>query len=606
LTNSSAKVYTDSGISLAESYKTHIIGIYHSMDILEMINGVLNSANNLLDFVFFWGGWLLVLEYPIAFLVKGIIKINKEKGKNPTPGKIGDLFSQTLIWIFVTFVAGIVWSLPEIFLILRFAWGENIHPILIILGFIQDFNVPSGLVSLWTTSLWGSTIFRWVELSLFLFYLAYLFGHKNGERRWLYSAVGHIAMLFIGLLIFNRWMGLIFISLPVLVAYYFSLYNLAVVLLPASNPEDRAEQRKRYFILVTYAWGVQFPMFVVDGHAWKKLEPRIPGDIAGDFPVPGLVWTRSHQVAAITGGTKFKRIDGPGVVFTGSLERPFQIFDLRLQVRTNEIEVVSKDGVSFKVRVFTAFRLDPEPWDKETYEKLRRMNPLLRGADKPSYTLGSFPFSHPRIQATLGVTSTKAAVEGTLIYWDQWVLNVVEDMARKVISQKNLDELWRPDKDEKFANALDVIANEIRTNAMLTLRGAGILVLASRVVNFSFPGEQGQIDEISKQQIATWGFEWERKRAQILSEAQAESERTQQEARAYAESLLLNSIAEGLQKAYDIDAKLPRYVIAMRFLSSLQDYVHKQTDEKSMEELQNSFKEWQEQFFTDHGKEKKR
>jgi len=576
------------------------------MDNLEMINGVLNSANNLLDFVFFWGGWLLVLEYPIVFFVKGIIKINKEKRKNPMPGKIGDLFFQTLILVIVTFVAGIVWSAPEIFLALRYSLSQGIPPALLVLDFILNFNIPPALVSLWTTWLWLSTLIRWGGLSLFLYGAARYFGKSNGEGRWRYSAIGHIAIIFIGLLIFNRWIGFIFISLPILVSYYFTLYNLAIVTLPASNPDDRDERWKRYVALVTYAWGIQFPMFAVDGHAWKKLEPRIPGDITGDLAATGLVWTRSHQVAAITGGTKFKRIDGPGVVYTGLLERPFQIFDLRLQTRTNEIDVVSKDGVSFKARVMTAFRLDPEPWDKQTYEKLRRMNPILRGADKPSYTLGSFPFSHLRIQATLGVTSTKAAAGGTLLFWDQWALNVVEDTARKVISQKNLDELWRPAEDVRFANALDAIANEIKANAMYTLRSAGILVFAARVVNFSFPGEQGQVDDISKQQIATWGSEWERRRSQILSEAQAESERTQQEARAYAESLLLNSIAEGLQKAHDIDEKLPRYVIAMRFLSSLQDYVHKQTDEKSMEELQNNLQEWQEQFLTDRGRGKKR
>jgi hypothetical protein len=173
-----------------------------------------------------------------------------------------------------------------------------------------------------------------------------------------------------------------------------------------------------------------------------------------------------------------------------------------------------------------------------------------------------------------------------------------------VISQKNLDELWRPAGNKKFTNALEKIANEIKENTNLIFRAKGILLVVARIVNFRFPSDNDQLDEISKQQLATWSFEWERKRSNILSEAQAESEHTQQEARAYAESLLLNSIADGLQKAKDIDPNLPRYVIAMRFLSSLQDYVHKQTDEKSREELQNNLKEWQEQFLTDHGKGK--
>ena len=65
---------------------------------------------------------------------------------------------------------------------------------------------------------------------------------------------------------------------------------------------------------------------------------------------------------------------------------------------------------------------------------------------------------------------------------------------------------------------------------------------------FQFFKQDNEIDEISKQQLATWSSEWERKRIRILSEAEAESEHSQQEARAYAESLLLNSIAEGYKK----------------------------------------------------------
>jgi len=240
---------------------------------------------------------------------------------------------------------------------------------------------------------------------------------------------------------------------------------------------------------------------------------------------------------------------------------------------------------------------------------LRPRNTLLRGANKLTHEKGSFKFSTARVQATLGVTSTKASAEAPLVYWDQWVMNVVEDQARQVISQKNLDEMWRPANDSKFANALDIIATEIKKNSEPILRSAGILVIAARVVNFRFIKKDGaktdEMDEISAQQIATWKSEWDRKRDEVLSEANAESERAQQEARAYAESVLLNAIAEGLEKTNAINPDLPRYVIAMRFLSALQDYIHKQPAEgeegeeikKKMADFQKEFKSWQEQFF---------
>lgn len=567
------------------------------MDILVTINAILTSVNDVLDFVFFWGGWLFFLEYPVVFFFRSILRTRKEKLGKVGRSKIGEIFSQTFTLVMVAFLLGFIWSLPDL-LLLFFTWNGKFDLNYLLLP-------PPELGSIWTNSLWLLTYFRWAELSILLFGLAYYFGHRYGERRWFNSAVGHIALVFASMIIFDRWIGLLFIALPIFIAYYFSLYNMAAILLPTSNPEDRDEKWKRYVVLASYAWGIQFPMYVVNGHAWRKLEPRIRGYFTQDYPVPGLVWTRSHQVVAITSGIVFKRVDGPGVVFTGKNEQPSQVFDLRLQSRSSEIDVVSKDGVAYKVRVATSFRLDPEAWDKDLYDQLRPLNPLMRGADKPTYTIGSFPFSHLRVQATLGLTSTKAAGDESLIYWDQWVLNVVENTARKVLSQKNLDELWRPASDEKYANALDAIASEIKEEAYLTLRSAGILVLGARVVNFSFPGELGQIDEISKQQIDTWGTEWEGKSAKILAEAQAESAYAQQEARAYAQSLLLDSIVQSLQKAQKIHPDLPRYIIAMRFLSAFQDFIKKQPAQQELDEFQAYYTELQEQVFPTPGKEKR-
>jgi len=122
---------------------------------------------------------------------------------------------------------------------------------------------------------------------------------------------------------------------------------------------------------------------------------------------------------------------------------------------------------------------------------------------------------------------------------------------------------------------LDVIANEIKAGVAPILRASGILVYVARVVNFSFPTEKDQ-HEITQQQINTWGSEWEGKRSNIMAEAQVEAESAQQKARAYAASLMLNSIAEGLQLTGAIDPNLPRHMVGMLFLSSLKGYIEQQ------------------------------
>ena len=506
----------------------------------EIVNSITSIINTSLDLTLPWLTLALIIAGDILLFRQGQKKIREGKAER------ADVNLQLIVLgVIEVGVITLFWFLPALLT------GEEIS--------------------------WLRYTLRWFIFALILFYVAYVYGHEYGERRWLFSTIGHLGVLVAGWVL-DKWVGIILVSFPLFLFYYTSIYTQAMVIVPFSNPEDRKERWKRFVVLAAYSWGIQFPIMVIPDHAWKKPDVRIPGDFTRDYPVPGIVWAKAHQVPAITAGTQFKRIDGPGMVFTGKLERPFQIVDLRLQLRTSEIDAISKDGVNFRARVFTAFRMDPEQWDDKTCEEISKRNRSLEGAQSPTYTLGSFPFSHQRIQTALQVTSSKFAPEATPIYWDQWVLNYVEKQARLILSQKSLDELWRPQNDENLANGLDAISKELKDAVLLPLRAIGVLVYAARVVNFRFVTADGSPDDtIPNRQIASWSAERERKKARILANAQAEAEKMQQEARAYAETLLLNSIAEGLQKAQKVSPDLPHYVIAMRFLSSLEDYIRQKS-----------------------------
>ncbi len=499
----------------------------------------LGAFNTGLVTIFPWVVLVVFIGYNIFYIIK-----NRKKR---------DVIPQAIIWIIAeVLLVAVFWIVPELAL--------------------QYSKIPHVL-----------PIFRWGLILPAFIGIAYVYGHENGERRWLYSATGHIAVFVLGWLA-NQWVGILFLSIPLALTYYCALYVMAMIALPASNPDNTKERWKRFIILVAYTWGSQFPMLVVTEHARKEPETRIKGDFTRDLPIPGLIWGKSHHIAGITNGTQFMRVDGPGTIFTGKLERPFQVIDLRLQIRSNEIEAVSKDGINFFVRVFAAFRMDPDVWDEKTHTQIRNRNPILQGAGKPSYTEGSFPFSHARVQSAISMVES----------WDEWAMNIVKEEARKVVSQKKLDEFWRPAKDEKKANAMNFIAQEVKERAEWTLRSKGILLVAARIVNFRF-GEKGETDEVSQQQIATWAAEWARKSEQKLADANSEAEKYQQEARAYAESVLLNSIAEALKKIRDIDHDLPRSVIAMRYLSALENYARKNTpeEEETINEAHNNLRNQQ-------------
>ncbi|RIK53264.1 MAG: hypothetical protein DCC59_07645 [Chloroflexi bacterium] len=513
-------------------------------DLIVHVGALLVRLNAILDVLLPWAALGGMVVHNLAFFFK-----NRKKR---------DVIQQIIIWIIAELLAVVVfWAAPWLV--------------------IQRFPELS----------WISPWWKWAILAAVSVAIVWFYGHENGEKRWLYSFLAHFGVVLLGWWRLGGWAGVLFISIPLIVTYYAALYILAMSVLPASNPEDRDERWKRFIILAAYSWGFQFPIHVVADHAWKSPELRIRGDYTRDYKVPGLIWTKSHHVVGITGGTQFNRVDGPGVIFTGKLERALQIIDLRLQIRSNKIDVVSKDGVSFSAVAFAAFRMDPDTWQSKTQARVRAMNPLLGEAKEPSYTTGSFPFSHRRVQAAIGTTSVKTVVLDKALHWDQWALNVVTEEARKIISQKNLDELWRPAGDKEGVSAMDDIAMELKARVEWTLRANGIVLAVARVVNFSFPNKNG----IEEQQIAAWGADWKRRRAEKLAEAEAAAERDQQEARAYAEAQLLDSIAEALQKTGGGE-ELKKRVIAMRYLSALQDFAHKNTpeEEEKIKELHDSIR----------------
>jgi len=161
---------------------------------------------------------------------------------------------------------------------------------------------------------------------------------------------------------------------------------------------------------------------------------------------------------------------------------------------------------------------------------------------------------------------------------------------------------------------LHEIADAIKDRVSTSLQASGVRLFTARIVDFSFTEEKKEAekreeqvkkekeesksdmkeDEVTEQQLATWSIDWKRQRAEVLADGEAEAERLQQEARAYAHSVLLTSIAEGLQQTRSLDPALPSYVIAMRFIGALEQLVKQQPEagEKTSDEVRDSIRNW--------------
>ena len=419
---------------------------------------------------------------------------------------------------------------------------------------------------------------RWGEI--FIAGILFIRSRKHAETRGLISFLGHYALFFFAWYI-DRWSGIIIIALPLLFIYYYVMSRVALEIMPASNLDDKKEKYNRFNVFLSYTWGLQQPIWKTPSNTAQEAEKRIDG--APSFiKAPGMVWTHPHQVIGITEGPKFS-VEGPGLIFLKKGKQPFDVVDLRDQSCKSTIKAMSRDGISFEAEVTASFHVDREIWSKEKHQNLRRANPILReGREIDRNSNGTFSYSHARVKSVLSYRSKKFTADGReeIERWNDHVLNIAEEAAREVLAERSIEDLWRAQENENSSAAEEIIS-EMKNLINENLPANGINLIHAKAFNFCF--KEGSINEkeedhITEQQLATWSVEWRRQQAITLENGLAESERIQNEARAYAHSILLTAIAEGLQQARLIHPNLPRYVIAMRFVGALEKMIEQQPE----------------------------
>ena len=384
--------------------------------------------------------------------------------------------------------------------------------------------------------------FRWILLYISCVPYWWRNTRKFGGRRGLFSSLLVLTVFLFGWQ-FDRWIGVLFISLPILGVFIFLLDKLAQVILPAADPDNLPDERlDKTKAFIAYMLGTQYPVWVANSKADRKFDQRIPGGTFDKTGEPGILWTWSHQVAGLSTGINFAGVSGPGMVFINQYERPIALVDTRTQLRVTTPETTTKDGIKVTVVVFTAFKV------KDVRVALRRM-----GIAKALKEKGN---------------------EDLTFYWDEWVIKQVDDAARQVVAERELDRLWRPNKPGD--SALDELADAMKTLLITKLLHAGIEIYTARIVNFDLKETDEEDKKIIEQQLDSWRTNWEQKITQAEAEINAIYREELEKAHAFAKSALLETVAESLENARRINKKLPRHVIAQYYIHALDEYIKKQ------------------------------
>jgi hypothetical protein len=70
-----------------------------------------------------------------------------------------------------------------------------------------------------------------------------------------------------------------------------------------------------------------------------------------------LVVTEPENVVVLKSGAKLTRVAGPGAVLTEQGEMPFRVVDLRNQMRSHQVDAITRDGIEVRMPVSCAFRI---------------------------------------------------------------------------------------------------------------------------------------------------------------------------------------------------------------------------------------------------------
>ncbi len=379
-------------------------------------------------------------------------------------------------------------------------------------------------------------------------------GHSFSKRR------GALCVAFLwfwfcatSLLIYGHddWAPLATIALPSFTLFWGGLFVLSGYILPPqkSIPDWH---RKAFRSLLTFTLGTNYPYYVIQD--WKKepLEPRVEGDVSGDFFAgPGIVLTSCDHLVTIFNGIKFREVRPPGLSFTEQYDRVYAVVDLRPQLRAFEVKAETKDGIPVKVLTFVPFRIHAGERQPQ------------RGASYPFDEGAVFRavYEQPIDHQWRRDEQKRAIEELDQVAWDDLVSIIAPPIVKSVIVEYTCDQLCTPE-DPRLE-----IKEKIMTRLKKALEPLGIQMLGGGIGNI-MPADEDEDgkSKVIKQRIENWKAEWKRKIEIELGEGEAKMIRELDSIRTRTQLEMIKYIAGFLS-----DKAVSERVIALRLIEAIEE-----------------------------------
>lgn len=337
------------------------------------------------------------------------------------------------------------------------------------------------------------------------------------------------------------------LSLPVLVG---GLYLVAGYLLPVS--EKGGARGKVFNCLVDYLSGQNYPFYVMTDEPREedKIVQRGGGSPFSTFARgPGIILTRCDHAVAVSDGTKFKGVQGPGVIFTSFADRPMRTVDLRPQVRPFQFNALTQDGIQIEVPAAVIFQIDPGGRQPQLGEPL----PYRKSA--------AFKAVHAQEMEPPG-----GGAEKVQRGWDELPQTIGMRILQDILSHYCFDDLYGP-YDVEGEPPRQRIIRRFQEELRRELQPLGIHLIGGGVGNIRPVRE-----EVLQQRVQHWQADWTRRVVLKRARGQAEWLQRIERARAEARTDLILALGERVAELEREDAGVSPEEVIFQFLEILEEW----------------------------------
>lgn len=341
-----------------------------------------------------------------------------------------------------------------------------------------------------------------------------------------------------------------------LVAFFLRLVHLARFLLPPEAEHLGTKGWQEGLRMLLYHFFVlTLPQSFRDNV--QRRSAGLPPELPDSFAKFRAGFVESHLSLALGRGTGFSRAAGPGYVRLTKGEQISEVIDLRRQMRRQEVEAVTRDGVPLQTAISLIFR--------------------VRRADDDVDPALPYPYGGSSI---FRLTYADGMGNESEVPWSERICTQAASLFAAELARYPLDRLFQPGT----AGTGDVVSlNQIVADVHQRLDEQLLRLFdCSRaeecplqILNISV-GQLQPPREVVQQRIQKWQQAWERQQAvreahRAGAEAEGREERSEEsrQTRARALAELIESVTEDVEQAIDGDSEALSEMIMLRMTQLL-------------------------------------